>query len=230
MERSACPAEGRESGRECFSRTPGAYNGTSLGCCLSRGSQVTPSGSPSVSATESGGLAMRTTKPWYRASKDAPARAFGLPICRLGLASHGETAITPEDVSYALGRGLNFLNWPGLAEGPSDGDAFRALPLPRSVLRGNQSSSASNSVRGTCPKPRTNWRSRGAPNRLHRLTLYYVERQNEWDELISPGGVVSYLQGHLRRPSGRDTDQWHRRLRCQIARTNRWHLVRRRRC
>src|SRR5271163_458274 len=41
MERSACPAEGRESGRECFSRTPGAYNGTSGGCCLSRRSQVT---------------------------------------------------------------------------------------------------------------------------------------------------------------------------------------------
>ena len=40
METSACPAEGRESGRECFSRTLGAYNGIARGCCLSRGPQV----------------------------------------------------------------------------------------------------------------------------------------------------------------------------------------------
>ena len=53
-----------------------------------------------------------------------PAQALGLPVCRLGLASYGQTAITPEDILYALSRGLNFLNWQGLAEGPSSGDAF----------------------------------------------------------------------------------------------------------
>ena len=52
--------------------------------------------------------------------------AFGLPVCRLGLASYGRTAITPEDVLSAVGRGVNFLNWQGLAEGPTDGDAFPA--------------------------------------------------------------------------------------------------------
>src|SRR5215470_4147517 len=49
---------------------------------------------------------------------------FGIPVCRLGLASYGQTAITPEDVCHALGRGVNFLNWAGLAEGASGGDAF----------------------------------------------------------------------------------------------------------
>src|SRR5947209_18705083 len=51
---------------------------------------------------------------------------FGPPVCRLGLASYGRTAITPEDVLSAVDRGVNFLNWQGLAEGPSDGDAFPA--------------------------------------------------------------------------------------------------------
>src|SRR5438105_3863784 len=53
-----------------------------------------------------------------------PAPAFGRPVCRLGLASYGETEITPDDVLDALGRGVNFLNWQGLAEGPSGGEAF----------------------------------------------------------------------------------------------------------
>ena len=51
---------------------------------------------------------------------------FGPPVCRLGLASYGRTAITPDDVLSAVDRGVNFLNWQGLAEGASDGDAFPA--------------------------------------------------------------------------------------------------------
>src|SRR5262249_15583736 len=59
-----------------------------------------------------------------------PAAAFGVPVCRLGLASYGQTAITPDDVLYALGRGVTFLNWQGLAEGPSGGDALTAAGAP----------------------------------------------------------------------------------------------------
>src|SRR5215212_8095205 len=53
-----------------------------------------------------------------------PEREFGKPVCRLGLASHGPTAITAEDVLYAVARGVNFLNWSGFAEGPPDDEAF----------------------------------------------------------------------------------------------------------
>src|SRR3982751_1066943 len=52
--------------------------------------------------------------------------AFGLPVCRLGLASYGRTAITPDDVLSAVDRGVNFLNWQGLAEGAIDSDPFPA--------------------------------------------------------------------------------------------------------
>src|SRR5258707_7586883 len=56
---------------------------------------------------------------------------FGPPVCRLGLASYGRTAITPDDVLSAVDRGVNFLNWHGLGDGPTDGDA---LPLSISAL------------------------------------------------------------------------------------------------
>src|SRR5947199_8870265 len=42
-----------------------------------------------------------------------PAPAFGKPVCRLGLASRGDSALTVADVHHALGRGVDFLNWPG---------------------------------------------------------------------------------------------------------------------
>ena len=40
-----------------------------------------------------------------------PAPAFGIPVSRLGLASYGDTAITPDDVLHAVGRGVNFLKF-----------------------------------------------------------------------------------------------------------------------
>src|SRR5687767_13012149 len=42
-----------------------------------------------------------------------PAASFGKPVCRLGLASRGGPGLTSDDIHHALGRGVNFLNWPG---------------------------------------------------------------------------------------------------------------------
>src|SRR5262249_49953496 len=39
--------------------------------------------------------------------------AFGKPVCRLGLASRGDGSLTPDDVHFAVERGVNFLNWWG---------------------------------------------------------------------------------------------------------------------
>src|SRR4051812_47416139 len=52
-----------------------------------------------------------------------PAAAFGKPVCRLGLASRGGTSLTPDDVLYAVERGVSFLNWPGEADSPGGADA-----------------------------------------------------------------------------------------------------------
>src|SRR6476620_11421006 len=52
------------------------------------------------------------------------ATAFGLPVCRLGLAARGDSALTPDDVVHAIDRGVNFLNWPGFADGPGEPDGM----------------------------------------------------------------------------------------------------------
>jgi len=53
-----------------------------------------------------------------------PATAFGKPIARLGLASYSNSSLTPDDFHGALDRGVSFLNWAGLAEGPNTDTAF----------------------------------------------------------------------------------------------------------
>jgi predicted aldo/keto reductase-like oxidoreductase len=124
-----------------------------------------------------------------------PAPAFGIPVCRLGLASYGRNAISPGDVLSAVDRGVNFLNWQGLAEGHSDGDAFTAA---LSSLGGRRQSvvvcaqfgarsaaDAATELRAALDLLRTDY--------IDVLTLYYVERPEEWNTIRGPGGALRYL-------------------------------------
>src|SRR5829696_7052345 len=107
-----------------------------------------------------------------------PGQAFGRPVCRLGLASYGQTAITPEDVFHALGRGVNFLNWQGLAEGPSEGDAFTRAVAALGPDRPSVVVCAQFGARGAADAAtelRTALGTLGT-DYVDVLTLYYVER------------------------------------------------------
>jgi aryl-alcohol dehydrogenase-like predicted oxidoreductase len=125
-----------------------------------------------------------------------PAPAFGHPVCRLGLASHGDTAITPEDIHHALGRGVNFLNWPGLAEGPPGDDAFSAAVASLGSDRpsivvcaqfwARSAADAADELRSALAVLGTDY--------LDVLTIYYVERPEEWDEITSVAGSLRYLR------------------------------------
>ena len=125
-----------------------------------------------------------------------PAQAFGRPVCRLGLASYGQTAITLDDVLDALGRGVNFLNWQGLAEGPTDGDAYCSAVASLGVNRpsvvvcaqfgARSATDAAAELKGVLARIRSDY--------VDVLTLYYVERAEEWDETVAPGGALRYLQ------------------------------------
>jgi aryl-alcohol dehydrogenase-like predicted oxidoreductase len=121
---------------------------------------------------------------------------FGLPVCRLGLASYGRNAVTPDDVLSAVDRGVDFLNWQGLAEGASDGDAFTTAVCSlgsrrRSVVvcvqfGARNEADASAELRSALAALGTDY--------IDVLTLYYVERADEWEEITALGGALRYLQ------------------------------------
>jgi aryl-alcohol dehydrogenase-like predicted oxidoreductase len=125
-----------------------------------------------------------------------PAAAFGQPVCRLGLASYGETAITPADIFYALDRGVNFLNWAGLAEGPPGTDAFSETVASLGANRqsvvvcaqfgARSAAEATEELRSALATLRTDY--------IDVLTIYYVEQPEEWQEITSPGGALQYLR------------------------------------
>jgi predicted aldo/keto reductase-like oxidoreductase len=125
-----------------------------------------------------------------------PAREFGKPVCRLGLASHGDTAITADDVLSAVSRGVNFFNWSAEAEGPAGDEAFPAAVTSLGQARegvvvciqfaARTAGETARELRSVLAALRTDY--------LDVLTLYYVERQDEWDELCAPGGAVEYLR------------------------------------
>jgi aryl-alcohol dehydrogenase-like predicted oxidoreductase len=126
----------------------------------------------------------------------APARAFGQPVCRLGLASYGNTDITQDDILDGLGRGVNFLNWAGLAEGATEGEVFsRAIATlgtqRKSVVvciqfGARSAADARIELKEALATLKTDY--------IDVITIYYVERSDEWDEITSPGGALSYLQ------------------------------------
>src|SRR3954452_1105928 len=121
---------------------------------------------------------------------------FGPPVCRLGLASYGRTAITPDDVISAVERGVNFLNWQGRPEGPPDGDAFPAAISSLGARRESVVVCAQFGARSEADAS-TELRSALAAlgtDSIDVLTLYYVERADEWQGLVAPGGVLRYLQ------------------------------------
>jgi predicted aldo/keto reductase-like oxidoreductase len=120
--------------------------------------------------------------------------AFGKPVCRLGLASRGESALSPDDVLGALERGVNFLNWPGEADTPGGpdavSDAVASLGRRRESIAvcvqfgARTAGDAAAELRSILATLRTDY--------IDVLTFYYVETREEWRSLIGPGGALEY--------------------------------------
>jgi predicted aldo/keto reductase-like oxidoreductase len=119
---------------------------------------------------------------------------LGKPVRRLGLASHGETAITPDDVHHALDRGVNFLNWAG------DEDAFSRAVAGLGARRDAVTvcvQFAARSAKDAAVELRS------ILSILHSdyvdiLTFYYVEERAEWDEITGPDGALAYCRAAQR--------------------------------
>jgi len=112
-----------------------------------------------------------------------------IPVCRLGLATRRNTRLSGVDVEYAVERGVNYLNWCGKPEGLSQ--AVAGLGVRRRDVVGAVQFQAR--------------AARAADREFSRIlkelrsdfvdiaTLYYVESDEEWRELIAPGGVWEVL-------------------------------------
>lgn len=106
------------------------------------------------------------------------------------------TAITADEVLYAVSRGVTFLNWSAEAEGPPDDEAFPAAvaSLGRERERVVACCQFAARTAGEAARELKSVLAALCTSYIDVLTLYYVEQQEEWDVLRAPGGVLEYLR------------------------------------
>jgi predicted aldo/keto reductase-like oxidoreductase len=111
------------------------------------------------------------------------------PVCRLGLATRGNTHLRPDDVEHAIARGLNYLNWCGHPDGMSRAVAALGGSRDQVVVAAQfQARSAADAAREFA-----SMQDQLRTERIDVVTLYYVESEQEWGEITGPGGAWEYL-------------------------------------
>jgi|SRR5579863_4697068 len=123
------------------------------------------------------------------------ALAPGLPaVCRLGLATRGNTHLKTGDVEYAVERGVNYLNWCGHPDGMSQAVArfgqARSKVVVAAQFEARSAREAEREFTAKLAELQTEY--------IDVLTLYYVETEREWNEIVAPGGAWEYLEDQKR--------------------------------
>jgi predicted aldo/keto reductase-like oxidoreductase len=110
-------------------------------------------------------------------------------VCRLGLATRGNTHLTAAGVEYAIERGLNYLNWCGKPDGMSEAIAQLGAQRKNVVVdvqfQARTAGKARRELARLLKELRTDY--------LDIATLYYVESEAEWQEIITEGGAWQAL-------------------------------------
>jgi aryl-alcohol dehydrogenase-like predicted oxidoreductase len=146
-----------------------------------------------------------------------PASDFGKPVCRLGLASRGDAALSVDDIHLAVERGIDVLNWPGTEDNLSRAIAGLGPRRDEVVIvaqfEARTATDAAHELRAILATLQTDY--------LDVLTFYYVERPAEWRQLIGPSGALEYCRAARRdgvvRRLGLTTHQ--RPLAAEVARS-----------
>ncbi len=116
------------------------------------------------------------------------------PVCRLGLATRGNTHLRPEDVEYAVERGVNYLNWCGKPDGLPPAVAGMGKDRKNVVVavqfQARTADAAEREFSFILNQLGTDW--------LDVATLYYVESEQEWRQIVAPGGVWDVLARYQR--------------------------------
>jgi predicted aldo/keto reductase-like oxidoreductase len=142
----------------------------------------------------------------------------GRPVCRLGLASRGNTGLSPDDVHFARQRGVNFLNWcgthsNGMSQAIGELGNDRGDVLVCAQFEARTATEAATELAAMLAELRTDY--------LDVLTFYYVETADEWAQIRGSDGALSYCAAARRdgrvRMLGLTTHQ--RPLAAAIART-----------
>ncbi len=111
-------------------------------------------------------------------------------ICRLGLATRGNTHLTESDIELALVKGVHFLNWCGSPDALSRTIAGLGSRRSKVVVcvqfEARTAADARKELRQILAELRTDY--------VDVLTLYYVEEPGEWKEITVPGGAMEYLR------------------------------------
>lgn len=111
-------------------------------------------------------------------------------VCRLGVATRGNTTLDPEDVHWAIERGVNYFNWCGRPDGLSR--AIGELGCARrevAVAAQFKARTADGAER------EFDWiLEEIGSDRLDVATFYYVESNEEWRDVVSPGGAWDVLR------------------------------------
>jgi predicted aldo/keto reductase-like oxidoreductase len=111
-------------------------------------------------------------------------------VCRLGLATRGNGGLTEDDVLYAVGRGVNFLNWCGSPDALSRTVAALG-PRRREVVvcvqfEARTAAEAEAELRQVLHELHTDY--------VDVLTFYYVEEAAEWEQILGPDGALAFCR------------------------------------
>jgi aryl-alcohol dehydrogenase-like predicted oxidoreductase len=144
-------------------------------------------------------------------------------VTRLGLATRGDTRLEPDDVLEALRRGVDYLNWCGQPDGLSA--AVRSLGARRREVfvavqvESRTADGVERELHGLLNELGTDY--------VDVATYYYVESEDEWQEITAPGGAAEALEAA--RASGRvraiGVTSHQRLLAARMARSGRLDLL-----
>jgi predicted aldo/keto reductase-like oxidoreductase len=119
-----------------------------------------------------------------------PHFTFDRPLCRLGLATRGDSRLTPLDVEHALAGGVNFLNWCGVPDALSRSISGLG-PRRRRVMvcvqfEARTAGEAERELRQILHELHSDY--------VDVLTFYYVEERAEWEQIAGPGGALEFCR------------------------------------
>ncbi|MBB76998.1 MAG: hypothetical protein CMJ75_21030 [Planctomycetaceae bacterium] len=111
-------------------------------------------------------------------------------VCRLGLATRGNTFLDRSSVEAALDAGVDYLNWCGRTDGMREairnlGDKRRSVVIAVQ-LHARTASAARRELAEIKRDLHTDY--------IDVVTYYYVEAFAEWSQIIAPGGAAEVLE------------------------------------